>query len=96
VIWIPRRNSPDLLPARVGRRPTQQIRTAYFSRGPKGRQTMPTITTKDGTEIFYKDWGPRDAQPIMFHHGWPLSSDDWDAQSWCESRAAACRTDLYR
>jgi non-heme chloroperoxidase len=38
-----------------------------------------TITTKD-VEIFYKDWGPRDAQPIVFHHGWPLSSDDWDAQ----------------
>ncbi|WP_246739582.1 alpha/beta hydrolase [Martelella sp. HB161492] len=38
------------------------------------------ITTKDGVEIFYKDWGPKDAQPIMFHHGWPLSSDDWDAQ----------------
>ena len=41
---------------------------------------MSTITTSDGTEIFYKDWGPRDAQPIVFHHGWPLSSDDWDAQ----------------
>jgi len=41
---------------------------------------MPTITTRDGTEIFYKDWGPRDAQPIMFHHGWPLSADDWDNQ----------------
>jgi non-heme chloroperoxidase len=41
---------------------------------------MPTITTQDGTEIFYKDWGPRDAQPIMFHHGWPLSADDWDPQ----------------
>jgi non-heme chloroperoxidase len=41
---------------------------------------MPFITTKDGTEIFYKDWGPRDAQPIMFHHGWPLSADDWDNQ----------------
>ena len=41
---------------------------------------MPTITTRDGTEIFYKDWGPKDAQPIHFHHGWPLSSDDWDAQ----------------
>ncbi|WP_144409523.1 alpha/beta fold hydrolase [Martelella endophytica] len=38
------------------------------------------ITTEDGVEIFYKDWGPKDAQPIMFHHGWPLSSDDWDAQ----------------
>lgn len=41
---------------------------------------MPIITTADGTDIFYKDWGPRDAQPIVFHHGWPLSSDDWDAQ----------------
>jgi non-heme chloroperoxidase len=41
---------------------------------------MPTITTRDGTEIYFKDWGPRDAQPIVFHHGWPLSSDDWDAQ----------------
>ncbi len=41
---------------------------------------MSTVTTKDGTEIFYKDWGPRDSRPIMFHHGWPLSADDWDAQ----------------
>lgn len=41
---------------------------------------MATLTTQDGAEIFYKDWGPRDAQPIMFHHGWPLSADDWDAQ----------------
>ncbi|MFI8718337.1 alpha/beta fold hydrolase [Stenotrophomonas sp. NPDC077464] len=38
------------------------------------------VTTPDGVRIFYKDWGPRDAQPIVFHHGWPLSSDDWDAQ----------------
>ena len=41
---------------------------------------MPFVTTSDGVEIFFKDWGPKDAQPIMFHHGWPLSSDDWDAQ----------------
>ncbi|SLJ99356.1 alpha/beta fold hydrolase [Novosphingobium mathurense] len=41
---------------------------------------MAYVTTEDGTEIFYKDWGPKDAQPIVFHHGWPLSSDDWDAQ----------------
>src|SRR5918995_6281245 len=41
---------------------------------------MGTITTTDGTEIFYKDWGARDAQPIVFHHGWPLSADDWDNQ----------------
>lgn len=38
------------------------------------------VTTQDGVRIFFKDWGPRDGQPIMFHHGWPLSSDDWDAQ----------------
>jgi non-heme chloroperoxidase len=38
------------------------------------------ITTKDGTEIFYKDWGAKTAQAIVFHHGWPLSADDWDAQ----------------
>ncbi len=41
---------------------------------------MAYITTQDSVEIFYKDWGPSDAQTIMFHHGWPLSSDDWDAQ----------------
>ena len=41
---------------------------------------MPFITTKDGAQIFYKDWGPRDGQPIVFHHGWPLSADDWDNQ----------------
>jgi non-heme chloroperoxidase len=39
---------------------------------------MPTITTNDGVEIFYKDWGT--GQPIVFSHGWPLSSDDWDTQ----------------
>ncbi|MBN8932642.1 MAG: alpha/beta fold hydrolase [Rhizobium pusense] len=38
------------------------------------------VKTKDGVDIFFKDWGPKDAQPIVFHHGWPLSSDDWDAQ----------------
>jgi non-heme chloroperoxidase len=41
---------------------------------------MPFIKSQDGTDIFYKDWGPKDAQPIMFHHGWPLSADDWDTQ----------------
>ena len=39
---------------------------------------MPTFTTKDGTEIYYKDWGT--GQPLFFHHGWPLSADDWDGQ----------------
>lgn len=41
---------------------------------------MSFITTDDGTDIFFKDWGPKTAQPIVFHHGWPLSSDDWDTQ----------------
>ena len=41
---------------------------------------MTHIQTRDGTHIFYKDWGPKTAQPIVFHHGWPLSADDWDAQ----------------
>jgi non-heme chloroperoxidase len=41
---------------------------------------MATITTKDGAEIFYKDWGSKEAQAIVFHHGWPLSGDDWDNQ----------------
>src|SRR4026208_2598888 len=47
---------------------------------PQGSQTMPTITTHDGVAIFYKDWGQKSAQPIVFHHGWPLSADDWDTQ----------------
>ena len=42
--------------------------------------TTNTVTTKDGVTIFYKDWGPKNAQPIHFHHGWPLSADDWDTQ----------------
>jgi non-heme chloroperoxidase len=47
---------------------------------PERNDPMTTIATKDGVQIFYKDWGPKTAQPIVFHHGWPLSSDDWDAQ----------------
>jgi len=41
---------------------------------------MPHITTKDGTEIYYKDWGNKEAQPVVFSHGWPLNSDDWEQQ----------------
>ena len=41
---------------------------------------MNMLTTRDGIQIFYKDFGPRDARPVVFHHGWPLSSDDWDSQ----------------
>src|SRR5207302_629482 len=44
----------------------------------QGARSMDTITTRDGVEIFYKDWG--EGQPIVFSHGWPLSADDWDAQ----------------
>src|SRR4026207_2443878 len=46
--------------------------------GPTEGVHMSTVTTKDGVQIFYKDWGQ--GQPIVFHHGWPLSSDDWDTQ----------------
>jgi len=48
--------------------------------GPKAAPGDGYVTTQDGTRIFYKDWGPKTAQPVVFHHGWPLSSDDWDAQ----------------
>jgi non-heme chloroperoxidase len=41
---------------------------------------MGSITTSDGATIYYKDWGPESATPIVFHHGWPLSGDDWDSQ----------------
>ena len=41
---------------------------------------MNMITSKDGTQIYFKDWGPKNAQPMVFHHGWPLSADDWDDQ----------------
>jgi non-heme chloroperoxidase len=41
---------------------------------------MPMFTTSDGIAIFYKDWGTKDAPPIVFHHGWPLSADEWDNQ----------------
>jgi len=41
---------------------------------------MSTLATRDGTQIYFKDWGSRDAQPVVFHHGWPLSADDWDTQ----------------
>ncbi|WP_084251810.1 alpha/beta hydrolase [Bradyrhizobium sp. AT1] len=56
----------------------RDAKTAAFSIGKNDGATF--VTTSDGVQIFYKDWGPRSAQPIVFHHGWPLSADDWDAQ----------------
>jgi len=55
------------------------VRKDHPSPGAKDMSTG-FVKTRDGVDIFYKDWGPKDAQPIVFHHGWPLSSDDWDAQ----------------
>ena len=57
---------------------TAQASSAKQSSKGKDMMSSSTITTKDGTQIFYKDWGT--GQPIVFHHGWPLSADDWDAQ----------------
>jgi non-heme chloroperoxidase len=64
---------------RIGYPHFPAVHSTSFARNPlKGVWIMGTITTKDGTEIFYKDWGT--GQPIVFHHGWPLSADDWDNQ----------------
>jgi non-heme chloroperoxidase len=54
--------------------------SSYLFEPAEGIHAMPMIKTSDGTDIFYKDWGPKDARPIVFHHGWPLSADDWDNQ----------------
>ena len=56
------------------------LAASFITDIPQGDNIMGYVTTNDGVEIFYKDWGPKDAQPVVFHHGWPLSSDDWDAQ----------------
>lgn len=60
--------------------------SAAYAAGPtqhdrqERKTSMGFVMTDDGVRIFYKDWGPKDARPIVFHHGWPLSSDDWDAK----------------
>ncbi|MDQ0322594.1 non-heme chloroperoxidase [Pararhizobium capsulatum DSM 1112] len=60
--------------------PVSTVEAQVSATPQKGEPRMSFVTTKDGVDIFYKDWGPKDAQPIMFHHGWPLSADDWDGQ----------------
>lgn len=62
--------SPTFAPVSTANAQTQQPSAE--------EKTMGTITTRDGTQIFYKDWGK--GQPVVFHHGWPLSADDWDNQ----------------
>jgi len=59
---------------------TPAARCDASAKSKDGGTKMASIKTSDGTEIFYKDWGPKTAQPIVFHHGWPLSADDWDNQ----------------
>jgi non-heme chloroperoxidase len=66
------------LPAVAMAAMAQQANVPKSSDQRKGGNPMNTITTKDETQIYYKDWGS--GQPIVFHHGWPLSADDWDAQ----------------
>jgi non-heme chloroperoxidase len=67
----------SIIPQTVAAAPQSLVSSATRSEEITGKH-METITTKDGVKIFYKDWGS--GQPIVFHHGWPLSSDDWDAQ----------------
>ena len=63
-------------------RAAQSSKAAFPHLAPERIRTMPTIKTNDGAEIFYKDWRAKNGsgQPIVFHHGWPLSADDWDTQ----------------
>ncbi len=54
--------------------------SAIAAPGASVKKTAAFITTRDGVDIYYKDWGPRNGQPIVFSHGWPLSSDSWESQ----------------
>ncbi len=59
---------------------TLMAASASVSAAAKDAPSMDSIITKDGVQIYFKDWGPKDAPVVFFHHGWPLSADDWDAQ----------------
>ena len=74
--------TPDILSAKgnplQGAFPARPRSFAAEKNHNQGEHSMPTITTKDGTQIYYKDWGT--GQPMVFSHGWPLTADAWDAQ----------------
>jgi non-heme chloroperoxidase len=74
------RDAPAGSDRRTERIAAVALSTINFTTQEEGVEIMTYVETKDGTQIFYKDWGPKNAQPLVFHHGWPLSSDDWDAQ----------------
>src|ERR1700691_4432463 len=80
----------DMLAGAAGALAASAVNSPVFAAGSKvgaaphkptkstGARAMSFIKTRDGTEIYYKDWGA--GQPVVFHHGWPLSADDWDGQ----------------
>ena len=67
------------LPLAAAANPASKATPSSSSTQPNGPD-MSYITTKDGTQIYYKDWGPRDGKPVVFSHGWPLNSDSWEGQ----------------